>query len=207
MKINIEILQSENGSVASDFRYKYLRILTLIMMFSILVLNNVALGQTIIKETFESATKKGKYPAGEVKTSNGLWLLDETLVWNAEPTDFRPMAPRVLSAPTIEDEAGSITSLFDIKGLKAVKVGFIGYKTDPGYFQVEVFVSSNKGETWRSIGTSRGRYDKSKETFAAFKTGAKADEELRVKVVNASAPKLNKLNRVNITLIELEKFN
>ncbi|GEM_PF-1515775 len=157
-----------------------------------------------ITETFETATKKGRYPEGEVTTINGKWLFKDALVWDKEPTDFRAMAPRVMSAPTIEDESGSITSLFETKGLKSVKVGFIGYKLDPGYFQLEVLVSANKGQSWRSIGTARGRYDKSRETFATFKTNSKKDEELMIKVVNTSAPKLNRLNRVNITLIEME---
>ncbi|MNJ97740.1 hypothetical protein D3C87_154930 [compost metagenome] len=157
-----------------------------------------------ITETFENASKKGRYPSGEVTTTNGTWTFNEALVWDKEPTDYRPMAPRVLSAPTIDDEAGSISTNFEIKDIKHIKVGFIGYKTDPGYFQIEVLLSKDKGQTWESIGTARGKYDKSQETFAQFKVNSKKDEELRVKIKNASAPKLNKLNRINITLVEIE---
>lgn len=158
----------------------------------------------IITETFETATKKGKYPEGDVTAASGKWLFTDALVWDKEPTDFRPMAPRVMSAPTIEDEPGSLSTQFELKGLKSVKVGFIGYRSDPGYFQVEVSVSADKGQTWRSIGTARGKYDKGRETFATFKTNAKKDEGLMVKVSNISAPKLNRMNRINITLIEME---
>ena len=156
-----------------------------------------------ITETFETATKKGRYPEGNVTTANGVWVFSDALVYDKEPQDFRPMAPRLLSAPALDDEPGSVSSTFDVKGLKSVKVGFIGFKPDPGYFQIEVFVSADRGQNWRSIGVSRGRYDKSQETYATFKTNAKKEEELRVKIVNASAPRLNRLNRINITLIEM----
>lgn len=163
--------------------------------------------QKTITETFEKATKKAQYPEGEVAAPSGKWLFTDALLWHTGADDFRPMAPRIMAAPTLEDTPGSISTQFEAKGLKNVKVGFIGYKPDPGYFQIEVFVSADKGQTWKSIGKARGKYNKSEETFATFKTQAKKDEELRVKIANTSAPKLNRLNRINITLVEMETSN
>jgi hypothetical protein len=161
---------------------------------------------TII-EKFENAEKKGRYPVGDLKAASGSWNFSDALLWDKEPSDFKPMAPRILAASSLEDEAGSISTNFDLKGLKKVKVGFIGFKADPGFFQIEVFISKNKGKDWESIGTARGNYSKDVETFSEFKTNAKKTDELRVKIVNASAPKLNRYNRINITLVELECGN
>lgn len=180
----------------------------LIFILCLMAFGNSAFAQSkIITETFETATKKAKYPEGEVTTPSGKWLFTDALLWHTGADDFRPMSPRIMAAPTLEDVSGSISTQFEIKGLKSVKIGFIGYKPDPGYFQVEVFTSADKGQTWRSIGNIRGKYDKSTETFATFKTHAKKDEELMVKIANTSAPKLNRLNRINITLVEMETGN
>lgn len=190
-----------------------MKLLSIKMFFALLMLLVVQKVHAQVKteknlsENFEQASKKGRYPEGEVTTSNGIWIFKDALVWDKEPNDYRPMSPRLLAAFSIDDEPGSITTSFELKGLKSIKVGFIGHKPDPGYFQVEAFVSRNKGESWESVGTSRGRYDKGKETFGVFKVNTKKDEVLKVKVVNASAPKLNRFNRINITLIEMECHN
>ena len=159
-----------------------------------------------ITETFERASRKGLYPIGKVNTPLGTWTFDDALVTPSEPLDFRPMAPRILTASTLDEPAGSVTTDFDIPGLKSVKVGFVGYKKDPGYFQVEVLISKDKGKTWESLGTSRGRYDKAAETFATFKVNSDSDKKqsYRVRIANASAPLLSRYNRNNLTLVEME---
>lgn len=167
--------------------------------------NTQGFAQKIITETFEDASGKGLYPIGKVNTPLGTWTFDGALVTANEPTDFRPKAPRMLASSTPDEPAGSITSDFDIPNLKSVKVGFIGFKADPGYFQIEVSVSRDKGKTWESLGTSRGRYDKAAETFATFQVKDEGKKQsYRLRISNDSAPRLTRFNRINLTLVEIE---
>ena len=182
-----------------------LRITLMVSVFlCLMIFNMTAYAQKTITETFEQASKKGLYPIGKVNTPLGTWTFDDALVTPSEPLDFRPMAPRILTASTPDEPAGSVTTDFDIPGLKSVKVGFVGFKQDPGYFQVEVFVSKDKGKTWESIGSSRGRYDKAAETFATFRVNPDKKQSYRVRIANASAPLLSRYNRINLTLVEME---
>jgi len=177
---------------------------TLIFTVCLMVFGMAAHAQKTITETFEEASGKGLYPIGKVNTPLGTWTFDDALVTPNEPTDFRPKAPRILAASTPDEPAGSITTDFDIPNLKSVKVGFIGFKIDPGYFQIEVSISKDKGKTWERIGTSRGRYDKTAETFATFEV--KDDDKkqsYRLRISNNSAPRLTRFNRINLTLVEI----
>ena len=181
--------------------------LIMVVIFLGLIAFNTAEAQKTITETFEEASGKGLYPIGKVNTPLGTWTFDDALVTPNEPLDFRPKAPRVLAASTPGEPCGNITSDFDIPDLKSVKVGFVGFKADPGYFQVEVLVSKDKGKTWESLGTSRGRYDKVSETFAVFhvkEDNQSKRQSYRLRIANDSAPRLSRYNRINITLIEME---
>ena len=92
---------------------------------------------------------------------------------------------------------------YDVKGLQKVRVGFIGYQVDNGPFAIEVLVSSDKGKTWKSLGNKPGDPTKQEETIAEFVLDNPIKDSYRVKITNASAPRPNRLNRINITEVQL----
>ncbi|MNJ97741.1 hypothetical protein D3C87_154940 [compost metagenome] len=158
--------------------------------------------EKIILETFLDAQNKPTYPSAEVYTLSGDWIFDSALLTPNEKLDIRPKSPRVLGPRAANSENGFLATQFDIKGLTAIKVGFIGFKADEGFFAVEVFVSKDQGKSWATLGIRRGDPTKEEETFATFKISNKKNEAYRVKIVNASAPKQNRLNRINITEVQ-----
>lgn len=161
-------------------------------------------GQKKILETFLDAQNKPLYPVVKVYTPTGYWIFDGALVTPNQKLDIRPKAPRLLAAGSSGSASGFISTDYDIKGLQKVRVGFIGYKADSGPFAVEVLVSADKGKSWKSLGSKAGDNSKEEETIADFtlNTPAKSDS-YRVKIANASEPKSNRLNRINITEVQL----
>ncbi|MFA4871071.1 MAG: hypothetical protein WC623_22925 [Pedobacter sp.] len=161
-------------------------------------------GKKVLLETFLDAQNKPQYPIAEVYSPYGEWTFDGALLTPNEKMDIRPKSPRVLGPRSANSENGYISTNFDLKGLTLVKVGFIGFKADEGYFAVEVFVSKDQGKNWVSLGVRRGDPTKEEETLTEFKINNKGNDAYRVKIVNASAPKSNRLNRVNITEVKFE---
>lgn len=161
--------------------------------------------QKRILETFLDAQVKNKYPAEVITALSGDWLFDDALVTNIKSSDIRPKAPRLLGPTSIGKSNGAISTEFEIKGLKTIKVGFIGYKDDVSdYYAVEVFLSKDGGKNWATLGSRRGDPTKEEEAFAEYKISNKKKESYRVKIANASAPKSNRLSRINITEIQFE---
>lgn len=164
-----------------------------------------ASAQQRIHETFLDAQNKNKYPAEVITALSGDWMFNDALVTNVKSNDIRPKSPRLLGPTSINKSNGYISTEFDIKGLSSVKVGFIGYKDDVSdYYAVEVFVSKDNGKNWASLGVRRGDPTKEEEAFAEYKINNKKKEAYRVKIANASAPKSNRLSRINITEIQFE---
>lgn len=158
-----------------------------------------------ILETFLDAQNKHKYPAEVITALSGDWMFNDALTTNIKSNDIRPKAPRMLGPTAPNTSNGFMSTEFDIKGLKAIKVGFIGYKDDVSdYYAVEVFVSKNEGKSWVSLGIRRGDPTKQEEAFAEYKISNKKKEAYRVKIANASAPKSNRLSRINITEIQFQ---
>ena len=157
-----------------------------------------------ILETFLDAQNKPQYPAEEITALSGNWMLDGALITPNEKLDIRPKAPRLLGPRAMNQENGFISTGFDIKGLNTIRVGFVGFKADEGYFAVEVFVSKDQGRNWASLGVRRGDPTKENETIAEYKISNKKQEAYSVKIVNASAPKSNRLNRINVTEVQFE---
>lgn len=158
--------------------------------------------QKRILETFLDGQNKPVYPPADVYTPTGYWFFDGALNTPNEKSDIRPKSPRVL-ASNGTDESGFISTNYEINGLQKVKVGFIGFKADNGPFAVEVLVSADKGKTWKSLGTKAGDPTKEEETIAEFVLDKPSKGSYRVKIANASAPKPNRLNRINITEVQL----
>ncbi|TZF84597.1 hypothetical protein FW774_06315 [Pedobacter sp. BS3] len=159
-------------------------------------------GQKKILETFLDAQNKPLYPVARVYTPTGYWIFNGALVTASQKLDIRPKAPRVL-AGNGSSESGFISTDYDIKGLQKIRVGFIGYKVDNGPFAVEVLVSTDKGKTWKSLGSKPGDPAKVEETIAEFTLDNPSKGSYRVKIANASEPIPNRLNRINITEVQL----
>jgi Metal-dependent hydrolase len=162
-----------------------------------------------IHETFERAVIKGQYPTGEVVTPSGIWIFNGALVYHREPTDFRPMAPRLIGinergTPDLLGP-GFIETEFSLQGLKAVEVRFVSmpdvYDVGPD-FAIEVQVSTDGGNTWQHIGTKHAaRYEVSTASFSInLPTTAK------VRILNQSpqaGTNLLRGNRINILDVTL----
>lgn len=184
------------------------RIIVLALCFSSMGISKTNAQKTThtkkILETFLDAQNKPQYPAEEITALSGNWLFDGALLTPNEKLDIRPKSPRILGPRSLNQENGFISTNFDIKGLSALKVGFIGFKADEGYFAVEVFVSKDGGRNWASLGVRRGDPTKETETIVEFKINNKKQEPYRVKIANVSDPKSNRLNRINITEVQFE---
>jgi hypothetical protein len=177
----------------------------LLLLLSVNVFAQSKQGQSKrILETFLDAQNKPQYPSAAVYSPSGEWTFDGALLTPNEKNDIRPMAPRLLGPRALNTENGYISSNFEVKGLQKIKVGFIGFKADEATFAIEVMVSKDDGKNWVTVGKRIGDPTKQAETIATFKVNAKKTDAYKIKVVNASSPKANRLSRINITEIDIE---
>lgn len=165
---------------------------------------------TII-ETFEYATIKGTYPKGKIIAPSGIWLFDGALVYNKEPTDYRPMSPRLIGTNTRSEPGlngpGFIENMVALKGLKEVFVEFVSNKDDHDvgpYFKLEIQVSTDNGATWKSLGTKQTT--KNQVAIAHFSPNIPNYKKVKLRIINQS-PQINtnllRGNRINILKVTI----
>ena len=162
--------------------------------------------QDTIREDFKRAVIKGLYPRGNVIAPSGLWLFDGALVYHQEPTDYRPMAPRLIGVnergtPDLLGP-GFIETEFTLPGLDQVDVDFVSmpapYDVGPD-FALEIQVSTDGGDSWESLGMEHA--ERNQIATASFRPEIPASEPVSVKIINRS-PQIDtdlvRGNRINI---------
>ncbi|GAA4790673.1 hypothetical protein GCM10023231_18220 [Olivibacter ginsenosidimutans] len=162
-------------------------------------------------ETFEYATIKGTYPVGEIIAPTGIWVFDGALVYNKEPTDYRPMAPRLVGVNERGEPGlngpGFIETAFALKGLQEIAVEFVPmpdvYDVGPD-FKLEIQASTDDGVTWNSLGTKQTT--KNQVATAQFTPHIASSENVKLRMINQS-PQLNtdllRGNRLNILKVTI----
>lgn len=166
--------------------------------------------QDTIREDFKRAVIKGLYPAGNVIAPSGMWLFDGALVYHQEPTDYRPMAPRLIGVnnrgtPDLLGP-GFIETAFTLPGLDQVDVEFVSmpatYDVGPD-FALEIQVSKDGGNSWESLGIKHT--ERHNVATASFRPQIPASQPVTVKIINRS-PQLDtdlvRGNRINILSVQ-----
>jgi len=166
-----------------------------------------------IKETFQYATIKGTYPMGNVIAPSGLWIFNGALVYHKEPTDYRPMAPRLIGVnergtPDLLGP-GYIETGFGLDGLKRIAVEFVPmpdvYDVGPD-FSLEIQYSTDDGVHWNSLGfthTTKGIM-----ATAEYEPNIPAGRQVKIRLINTSPQMDTNLlrgNRINILKVTFIK--
>lgn len=157
-------------------------------------------------ENFESA-RKTSYAMNDITLSTGVWTISDGGVFAATETkDLKSSGSGSVRLRGSSSTQGYIQSKFFIKGLKTLKFYFGGTDFDEGSdsekeIKIEIFISTNFGSSWKSVGYKIG--EKGKMNLFEIPINSSPDDKVVVKLVNESYMRSTN-NRIRINIDDVE---